>query len=189
MTPITDVPPARSGDQIESRLVVAGVGGGEGASTVTALLATLLADAEGRARAVLSRADDPIGDRLAFAPGEDGVIADVGPHGADETLRPGDVAILVCAATTGSIERARARLVDADARGLAAAALVVCARTPAEQRSGRVRARQAALVDRRIVPLAFDPALADGSRVDLDRLAPASIEAARAILGLLGIPR
>lgn len=165
------------------RLVVVGAAGGEGASTVARVVA-VAAFAAGRPGGVLSRPDDP----GPAAPADEGglagphIVVDAGPHGADGTGRPGDVAILVCAANTGAIERARALLAMEGERGAGRdfAALVIAARSRGEQRRARIRLQQAA-TDSRTLVLPYDPAL----RFSRGSQAAATVSVGRRLVALL----
>ncbi len=164
------------------RLVVVGAAGGEGASAV-ARVAAHAAFASGRVGGVLTRPDDP-----GPTPTEGGVagshlVVDAGPHGADGTGRPGDVAILVCAANTGAIERARALMSSEDqgGGGRVFAALVITARSRGEQRRARVRLQQAAS-DPRTLVLRYDPEL----RFGRSSREPATVSVGRQLAALLG---
>lgn len=165
------------------RLVVVGAAGGHGASTV-ARVAASAAFAAGRAGGVLTRPDDPGPASSADGGGLGGphIVVDVGPHGADGTGRPGDVAILVCAANTGAIERARALLATGgdDGAGRVFAALVVTARSRGEQRRARIRLQQAA-TDSRTLLLPYDPAL----RFARSSQAEATVSLGRRLVALL----
>ncbi|MGC5222214.1 hypothetical protein ACPW96_06385 [Micromonospora sp. DT81.3] len=193
--PIPPAPPAapslrqtrratRSGGQ---RIVVVSGSGGEGATTVAALVWSRLADA-GLSADALSRADDPLTVRLPNADGSDGVLSvvDPGPHALDQTLSDSDVLVVVCAATTVSIERGRDVLAEADDRDVRAPALVVCARTESEGRRARVRVAQALRADPRVVTLPYDPALAGSARLDPDRMSATTLAAGHRVLELLG---
>ncbi|MGC5169307.1 hypothetical protein ACLQ2Q_01505 [Microbacterium sp. DT81.1] len=193
--PIPPAPPAapslrqtrratRSGGQ---RIVVVSGSGGEGATTVAALVWSMLADA-GLSADALSRADDPLTARLPYADGSDGVLSvvDPGPHALDQTLSDSDVLVVVCAATTVSIERGRDVLAEADDRDVRAPALVVCARTESEGRRARVRVAQALRADPRVVTLPYDPALAGSARLDPDRMSATTLAAGHRVLELLG---
>lgn len=189
MIPIDAVPAAGTTVPAGPRIVIVGVGGGEGSSTVTALLAAVLAGRDEGTPRVIGRPDDALAARWAeITEGVGGgLLVDAGPHAGDETLRADDVLVTVCAATTGSIERARVRVAEADARGLTTAALVICARTVGEERRGRVRMQQAVRADPRIVALAFDPALAASRRIESGALSPTTLEAGRALVRLLPV--
>jgi hypothetical protein len=163
------------------RLVVLGAAGGEGATTVARLLAAAMT-AEGRLAAVVSRLDDPSRGPAVAAPAA--VITDPGPHGADETAQPGDLAIFVCAATTAAIERGRRLLAEEQAQDRRAAALVISARTAAEGRRARVRMDQATKAKPRVVLLPFDAALTSDSLSPED-LSAATRDAVARLLALL----
>ena len=169
------------------RIVVVAGSGGEGATTVAALVWSMLAGA-GRSADALSRADDPLTARLPYADGSDGALSvvDPGPHALDQTLSDSDVLVVVCAATTVSIERGRDVLAEADDRDVRAPALVVCARTESEGRRARVRVAQALRADSRIVTLPYDPALAGSARLDPDRMSATTLAAGQRVIELLG---
>ena len=169
------------------RIVVVAASGGEGATTVAALVWSMLAGA-GRSVDALSRADDPLTARLPYADGNDGMLSvvDPGPHALDQTLSDSDVLVVVCAATTVSIERGRDVLAEADARGVRAPALVVCARTASEGRRARVRVAQALRADARIVSLPYDSALAGSARLDPERMSATTLAAGQRVIELLG---
>lgn len=150
-----------------TRLAVLAAGGGEGASTLTRVLAAAFTDA-GHAVTVLSRADDPI-PFAAPSSLPSVVVVDAGPHGFDGTVREDDVVVLVCAGNTLSIQRALHLLAEADERGRRVTALVICPRTPAEARRGRIRIEHAARLDQRVVVLPHDPVLR-GGRVGIDEV-------------------
>jgi len=175
---------ARTGGE---RIVVVAASGGEGATTVAALVWSMLAGADGSADA-LSRADDSLTARLPYTHGSDGTpsVVDPGPHALDQTLSGSDVLVVVCAATTVSIERGRDVLAEADARDVRASALVVCARTGSEGRRARVRVAQALRADSRIVTLPYDPALAGSARLDPERMSAATLAAGQRVLEHLG---
>lgn len=135
-------------------MTVVAAAGGEGASTVAHLVAAEIAGGSGVA---VARIDDP--PASARGPVVETVL-DRGPHGDDRTVDPDELAVLVCAANTPAIDRARALLDGGGHQRFAA--LVVTARTATEERRGRVRMQNAQSADPRILLLPFDPALAAG---------------------------
>lgn len=169
------------------RIVVVAGSGGVGATTVATLVWSMLAGA-GRSADALSRADDPLTARLPHADESGGThsVIDPGPHALDQTLSDSDVLVVVCAATTVSIERGRDVLAEADQRDLRAPALVVCARTESEGRRARVRVAQALRADSRIVTLPYYPALAGSARLDPDRMSATTLAAGQRVIELLG---
>jgi hypothetical protein len=165
-------------------IAVVGTAGGDGASTVAALLATLLGRAGGTPGVVWSRSDDPSTDRLASPAASAGaVVLDPGP--ADAGQRPWRSIVLACAANTAGLERAWNTVSDLERRGRLVTAVVASARTEREGRASRVRMDQASRADARFVHLPFDPALSGRSRLESDALAPSTVEAGQRLLALL----